>query len=169
VFNSGVQPARPESNEDAVQKVHGPVLLINGAERDFLSPASLATFELINSVPVFYGARHDAGHTATVDHPGGGEFANVASNWLLWQFKNDKRAGKCSPVTTATSHKHELGLDATLLRHGSRSLPSTFVPHRNGSAKAADRGRSAPYTPKALRTHSSLTSCRPTRTTQCCS
>ena len=94
VFNSGVQPARPESNEDAVQKVHGPVLLINGAERDFLSPASLATFELINSVPVFYGARHDAGHTATVDHPGGGEFANVASNWLLWQFKNDKRAAK---------------------------------------------------------------------------
>src|SRR5262249_15004012 len=94
VFNSGVQPARPESSEDAVQKVHGPVLLINGAERDFLSPASLATFELINSVPVFYGARHDAGHTATVDHPGGGEFANVASNWLLWQFKNDKRAAK---------------------------------------------------------------------------
>ena len=94
VFNSGVQPARPESNEDAVQKVHGPVLLINGAERDFLSPASLATFELINSVPAFYGARHDAGHTATVDHPGGGEFANVASNWLLWQFKNDKRAAK---------------------------------------------------------------------------
>ena len=53
VFNSGVQPARPESNEDAVQKVHAPVLLINGAERDFLSPASLGTFELINSVPVF--------------------------------------------------------------------------------------------------------------------
>ena len=92
VFNSGVQPARPESNEDALQKVHGPVLLINGAERDFLTPASLTTFELIKNVPAFYGARHGAGHTATVDHPGGGEYANVASNWLLWQFKNDKKA-----------------------------------------------------------------------------
>ena len=92
VFNSGVQRARPESNEDALQKVHGPVLLINGAERDFLTPASLTTFELIKNVPAFYGARHGAGHTATVDHPGGGEYANVASNWLLWQFKNDKKA-----------------------------------------------------------------------------
>jgi sugar lactone lactonase YvrE/dienelactone hydrolase len=92
VFNSGVQRARPESNEDAVQKIHGPVLLINGAERDFLTPASVATFELLNHVPAFYGARHGAGHTATVDHPGGGEYANVASNWMLWQFKGDKKA-----------------------------------------------------------------------------
>jgi sugar lactone lactonase YvrE len=92
VFNSGVQPGRADSNEAALQKVHGPVLLINGAERDFLAPASLTTFELITSVPAFYGARHGAGHTATVDHPGGGEYANVASNWLLWQFKNDRKA-----------------------------------------------------------------------------
>src|SRR3984885_14117508 len=58
VFNSGVQPARPESNGDALQKVHGPVLLINGAERDFLTTASLTTSELIKNVPGFYGARH---------------------------------------------------------------------------------------------------------------
>ena len=90
VFNSGVQNA----TADALPKVHGPVLLINGAERDFLTPTSRATFEKITNVPAFYGARHDAGHTATVDHPGGGEYANVASNWLLWQFKGDKKAAK---------------------------------------------------------------------------
>jgi sugar lactone lactonase YvrE len=92
VFNSGVQPNRAESNADALQKVHGPVMLINGAERDFLTPASVTTFDLLNNVPAFYGARHGAGHTATVDHPGGGEYANVASNWMLWQFKGDKKA-----------------------------------------------------------------------------
>ena len=90
VFNSGVQAA----TMDAVPKLHGPVLLINGAARDFLTPTSRATFEMINNLPVFYGARHDAGHTATVDHPGGGEYANVASNWLRWQFKGDKKAAK---------------------------------------------------------------------------
>ena len=31
---------------------------------------------------------------ATVFHPGGGEYANVASNWLRYTFKNDKKAGK---------------------------------------------------------------------------
>jgi pimeloyl-ACP methyl ester carboxylesterase len=100
VFNSGVQPAVPGApagpfaNSDALPKLHGPVLLINGAERDFMTPTSLSTFEMINHVPAFYGARHGAGHTATVDHPGGGEYANVATNWLLWTFKNDRKAAK---------------------------------------------------------------------------
>ena len=100
VFNSGVQPANPNApagpfpTVDSLAKLHGPVLLINGHERDFMMAVSAANFDAINHVPVFYGARHGAGHTATVDHPGGGEFANVASNWLMWQFKNDKTASK---------------------------------------------------------------------------
>ena len=114
VFNSGVQPANPNApagpfpTADTLAKLHGPVLLINGHERDFMMAVSAANFEAINHVPVFYGARHGAGHTATVDHPGGGEFANVASNWLRWQFKGDKTAatmfvGKdCSLCTNKT-------------------------------------------------------------------
>ncbi len=64
-----------------------------------------ATFDAIETLPDFYGARHGAGHTATVDHPGGGEWANVASNWLRWQLKNDKQVaetfvgGDCSLCT----------------------------------------------------------------------
>jgi hypothetical protein len=98
VFNSGVQRANPGAppsafpTADALPKLHGPVLLINGHERDFMMAASAATFEMIDRVPAFYGARHNAGHTATVFHPGGGEFANVASNWLRWTFKGDKTA-----------------------------------------------------------------------------
>lgn len=100
VFNSGVQaanpnaPAGPFPTTASLPKLQGPVLLINGHERDFMTATSLANFETINHVPVFYGARHGAGHTATVDHPGGGEFANVASNWLRWQLKNDKTAAR---------------------------------------------------------------------------
>ena len=80
VFNSGVQEGAggvtsTQPTADALTKLHGPVLLIKG-------------------LPAFYGARHNAGHTATVFHPGGGEFANVASNWLLWTFKGDKEAGR---------------------------------------------------------------------------
>jgi hypothetical protein len=100
VFNSGVQPPRegapasPFPTTAALKDLHGPVLLINGHERDFMQAASAANFEAIEHVPAFYGARHGAGHTATVDHPGGGEFANVASNWLRWIFKDDARAGE---------------------------------------------------------------------------
>ncbi|MEO5923557.1 MAG: hypothetical protein ABIR70_07000 [Bryobacteraceae bacterium] len=99
VFNSGVQEGAGVANStqptaDALAKLHGPVLLINGHEPDFMMAASAATFDRVDKLPTFYGARHNAGHTATVYHPGGGEFANVASNWLRWTFKGDKKAGK---------------------------------------------------------------------------
>jgi dienelactone hydrolase len=104
VFNSGLQG----NDTTQLTKLHGPVLLINGHERDFLMASSKATFDALQTLPAFYGARHGAGHTATVDHPGGGEWANVASNWLRWQLKGDKRAaamfvGKdCSLCTNST-------------------------------------------------------------------
>jgi len=90
VFNSGLQG----NNTAQLTALHGPVLLINGHERDFLMASSKATFDSIETLPAFYGARLGAGHTATVDHPGGGEWANVASNWLRWQFKRDTQAAK---------------------------------------------------------------------------
>jgi len=54
---------------------------------------SKAAYDALNKVPAFYGSRHNAGHSATFFHPGGGEFANVASSWALWQLKGDKKAG----------------------------------------------------------------------------
>jgi dienelactone hydrolase len=90
VFNSGVQ----ENGVEQLKQLHGPVLLINGHERDFMFARSKATFDAIEELPAFYGARHGAGHTATAYHPGGGEFANVASNWVLWQFKGDRKASQ---------------------------------------------------------------------------
>jgi dienelactone hydrolase len=116
VFNSGVQTApangaAPASatfaGADALKKLHGPVLLINGHERDFMMARSKATYDAIDNQPAFYGARHGAGHTATAYHPGGGEFANVASNWVMWVFKGDQKAGamfvgaKCGLCTNA--------------------------------------------------------------------
>jgi len=93
VFNSGAQ-GDAAAVAATVAKLRGPVLLINGHERDFLMASSEATFDAIQSLPAFYGARKGAGHTATVDHPGGGEWANVASGWARWQLKGNKEAGK---------------------------------------------------------------------------
>jgi len=113
VFNSGVQARNPDAaptsfpTTDALQKLHGPVLLINGHERDFMMARSKATYDAIADLPAFYGSRHGAGHTATVFHPGGGEFANVAWSWAAWQLKGDRKASgmfvgaKCSLCTNS--------------------------------------------------------------------
>jgi hypothetical protein len=100
VFNSGVQPPNPNApagrfpTTEALEDLHGPVLMINGHEPDFMMAASRSTYDALTGVPAFYGARHNAGHTATVFHPGGGEYANVAANWLRWRFKNNAQAAE---------------------------------------------------------------------------
>ena len=106
VFNAGVKPA----DFKLLAPLHGPVLMINGHERDFMMADSKATYDAIDKLPAFYGARHGAGHTATAYHEGGGEFANVASNWVRWQFKNDKQAAKMFVGDEVRSvHQRELG------------------------------------------------------------
>lgn len=87
-FGAGV----PEEEYAALKKLHGPVLLLNGGERDFMMGWSKGTFGAIDKVPVFYGSRHGAGHSSTIYHVGGGEFANVATNWVMWQLKKDREA-----------------------------------------------------------------------------
>jgi hypothetical protein len=98
VFNSGVQPPRPNApagapafpTTESLAAIHSPTLYLNGAEPDFMFAASRANFDAINHVPAFYGSRDNAGHSATYRHPGGGEFANVTVAWLKWQLKDDK-------------------------------------------------------------------------------
>jgi dienelactone hydrolase len=96
-FNSGVSGTGAGRGNfpttSALAELHGPVMFINGGEVDFMYETSAANYDAIDHVPVFYGARDNAGHTATVFHPGGGEFANVASNWLKWTLKGDDEAG----------------------------------------------------------------------------
>jgi len=124
VFNSGVQAPNPEApatvsrpSTDALALQRGPVLFINGHEVDFMMGPSRQNFDMIDHVPAFYGARENAGHTATVFHPGGGEYANVASNWLRYVFKGDAEAGKmfvgddCSLCTNENWDTASKGLD----------------------------------------------------------
>ena len=75
-----------------IDRLHGPALLVYGTESPMM-PGSAEGFEAIDSVPVFYGARRNTGHALSMDHPGGGEFANVASSWLKWTLKHDAETG----------------------------------------------------------------------------
>jgi dienelactone hydrolase len=100
VFNSGVirldpknPPPFPIPDVATLAKLHGPVLLVNGHDTDFMMATSKSTYDALEKKPAFYGSRHGAGHSATFFHPGGGEFANVAWSWAAWQLKGDKKAG----------------------------------------------------------------------------
>jgi hypothetical protein len=122
VFNSGVSapgngPGIPGvPNTEVLAKIHGPALYLDGGEPDFMTPTAKANYEAINQVPIFYGSRENAGHSATYFHPNGGEFANVTVAWLNWQLKGDRRASamfvgpSCTLCTNPNWETHSKGL-----------------------------------------------------------
>jgi hypothetical protein len=77
-----------------LEHVHGPTLYINGDKLDPAMVNAADDFKRLQRVPVFFGSRHNAGHSGTYSHANGGEFANVAVAWLRWQLKADKEASK---------------------------------------------------------------------------
>jgi len=100
ICNSGIlprpgsgMPGMPGLAKDHLVKLHTPVLYILGGESDIAYANGMDDFKHINHVPVF-AANMDVGHGGTYSKPHGGEFAEVATAWLLWQLKSDKKAGK---------------------------------------------------------------------------
>jgi hypothetical protein len=79
--------------KDILQKLHSPVIYINGGEKDIAYANGMDDFEKIEKVPVAM-TNFDVGHGGTYAQPNGGEFAKVAVAWLKWQLKGDETAGK---------------------------------------------------------------------------
>ena len=77
-----------------LEHVHSPTLYINGDKIDPAMANAADDFERLHQVPAFFGSRHNAGHSGTYSHANGGEFANVAVAWLLWQLKGDEKAAR---------------------------------------------------------------------------
>jgi len=79
--------------KDILQKLHSPVIYINGGEKDIAYANGMDDFAKIDKVPVAM-ANLDVGHGGTYSQPNGGEFGKVAVAWLQWQLKRDETAEK---------------------------------------------------------------------------
>jgi hypothetical protein len=79
--------------KEILQKLHSPVIYINGGEKDIAYANGMDDFKRIDKVPVAM-ANFDVGHGGTYAQPNGGEFGKVAVAWLKWQLKGDETAAK---------------------------------------------------------------------------
>lgn len=79
--------------KDILQKLHSPVIYINGGEKDIAYANGMDDFAKIDKVPVVM-ANIDVGHGGTYNQPNGGEFGRIAVAWLQWRLKGDETAGK---------------------------------------------------------------------------
>jgi len=79
--------------KEILQKLHSPVIYINGGEKDIAYANGMDDFAKIDKVPVAM-ANFDVGHGGTYNQPNGGEFGRIAVAWLQWQLKKDATAEK---------------------------------------------------------------------------
>jgi dienelactone hydrolase len=86
--------ALPTIGKDHLQKLHSPVLYIDGGESDMAYPNGEDDYARIDKVPIGIAHLDGAGHGGTYAQPNGGEFAKVAVAWLKWQLKKDETAKK---------------------------------------------------------------------------
>jgi len=82
----------PTIGKDHLQKLHSPVLYIDGGKSDMAYPNGEDDFARIDKVPIAIAHFDDAGHGGTYNQPNGGEFGKIAVAWLKWQLKGDETA-----------------------------------------------------------------------------
>lgn len=102
VANSGIfidpirgnaMPMMPQLDKTHLKKIHTPTLYLLGGPSDIAYKNGMDDVDKINQVPVFV-ANLDVGHGGTYAQPYGGEYGKVATAWLNWQLKGDKKSGK---------------------------------------------------------------------------
>lgn len=81
----------PNLAKSHLEKLHTPVIYILGGERDIAYGNGMDDFRRIDRLPVF-AANLNVGHGGTYNRPHGGDFATVATAWLQWQLKGDRKA-----------------------------------------------------------------------------
>jgi hypothetical protein len=84
----------PNVKKEDLQKLHSPVVYIDGGKTDIAYENGEDDFTKINKVPVAIAHLDGVGHGGTYSKPNGGEFGVVAVAWLKWQLEGDKKSGK---------------------------------------------------------------------------
>ena len=92
VFADGSNPIKGMTvDKSLLLKLHTPVLYILGGPSDVAFPNGSDDFDKIEHVPVAL-ASIDVGHGGTFRQPNGGKAASVATDWLEWQLRGDRKA-----------------------------------------------------------------------------
>jgi dienelactone hydrolase len=79
--------------KEALQKIHTPVIYLQGGPTDIAFANGNDDFARINHVPAVM-VNLPVGHGGTYDKPMGGKAASIVIDWLNWQLRGDASAGR---------------------------------------------------------------------------
>jgi dienelactone hydrolase len=93
IQNLTLEQRRQMPPQPDITKVHTPIIYIIGGPNDIAYANANADFDDLKNVAVFR-ADLNVGHNGTLWEPHGGKFAEVATAWLAWRLKGDKKAAR---------------------------------------------------------------------------
>ena len=99
MMNSGLFPEGPTTmagmtaDKSLLLTLHTPILYVLGGETDIAYTAGMDDFARIDHVPAAV-ANIDKGHGGTYWEENGGAAAQVVVQWLNWQLRGDRDAGR---------------------------------------------------------------------------
>lgn len=96
VHNSGIVPILPDNpplimHSERGAGIKSPTLFLLGGESDVIWKFGVATFEQIAGPPVMLASR-ETGHGGTFGETNGGDFSQVAVDWLEWRLRGSTSA-----------------------------------------------------------------------------
>jgi dienelactone hydrolase len=107
--------------KEQITALRVPALYVTGDMGDVAFPNADDDFQRIDQAPVFRAWREQTGHSGTYRDRdgvrGGGAFAPVAVDWLLWQLKGDRQAARrfvgpdCGLCTQPDWHVQKKGME----------------------------------------------------------
>jgi dienelactone hydrolase len=88
IVNSGMgDMTMAGASTKSLENLHGEIIYIVGGESDVAYQNARIDYDRIDKVPVAFANHKTAGHGGTFAQEFGGSFAQMALDWLDWQFK----------------------------------------------------------------------------------
>jgi len=117
-FGREVTDEQVAASKERLDAVHTPVIILTGdRNKDSAYGGGEDTFNYLTDVPVFYAWQEGLTHIGTYGAANGGAIGRIASDWYLWQLKDDQQAARmfvgddCLLCQDATWHVQKRAID----------------------------------------------------------
>ena len=79
------------ASKESLPNVHGPILYVVGGQSDVAYQNAQKDYDRISHAPIALADHPASGHGGTYNHPNGGDYGRLVTDWLDWHLKGKEQ------------------------------------------------------------------------------